>query len=151
MVTAAGHEHAMIAPRFDAASSPSGAGRRRCHAGCWKPIRYRSLDLGHHAPAAAGRDRRQALPFRRRLELRPDGAECRPAQWARCSAIATARRGAPVEEALARGRDVLFDIDWQGTQRLREKVRGDRQRVRPAPSIPELERRLHRRAQDSDN
>ena len=31
----------------------------------------------------------------------------------------------PVEAALAAGRDVLFDIDWQGTQQLREKARGD--------------------------
>ena len=31
---------------------------------------------------------------------------------------------APVEAALAAGRDVLFDIDWQGTQQLREKARG---------------------------
>ena len=32
---------------------------------------------------------------------------------------------APVEAAMAHGRDVLFDIDWQGTQQLREKARGD--------------------------
>jgi guanylate kinase len=32
---------------------------------------------------------------------------------------------APVETALAAGRDVLFDIDWQGTQQLREKVEAD--------------------------
>ena len=32
---------------------------------------------------------------------------------------------APVERALAAGRDVLFDIDWQGTQQLREKVEAD--------------------------
>ena len=33
---------------------------------------------------------------------------------------------APVETALAAGRDVLFDIDWQGTQQLRENARGDK-------------------------
>jgi guanylate kinase len=55
----------------------------------------------------------------------------------------------PVMEALAAGRDVLFDIDWQGTQQLREKARGDLVSVFILPpSIPELERRLHRRAQD---
>jgi guanylate kinase len=59
-------------------------------------------------------------------------------------------RGA-VESALAHGRDVLFDIDWQGTQQLREKARGDLVSVFVLPpSIPELERRLHRRAQDTD-
>jgi len=55
----------------------------------------------------------------------------------------------PVMDALAAGRDVLFDIDWQGTQQLREKVRGDLVSVFVLPpSIPELERRLRSRAQD---
>ena len=55
----------------------------------------------------------------------------------------------PVMDALAAGRDVLFDIDWQGTQQLREKARGDLVAVFVLPpSIPELERRLHHRAQD---
>jgi guanylate kinase len=55
----------------------------------------------------------------------------------------------PVMDALAAGRDVLFDIDWQGTQQLREKARGDVVSVFVLPpSIPELERRLHKRAQD---
>jgi guanylate kinase len=55
----------------------------------------------------------------------------------------------PVIEALAAGRDVLFDIDWQGTQQLREKARTDLVSVFVLPpSIPELERRLRTRAQD---
>jgi len=57
----------------------------------------------------------------------------------------------PVEGALKQGRDVLFDIDWQGTQQLRESARDDLVSVfLLPPSIPELERRLHTRAQDSD-
>ncbi len=56
----------------------------------------------------------------------------------------------PVLEALRAGRDVLFDIDWQGTQQLREKARDDLVSVFILPpSVRELERRLHRRAQDS--
>jgi len=56
----------------------------------------------------------------------------------------------PVLEALRAGRDVLFDIDWQGTQQLREKARDDLVSVFILPpSVGELERRLHRRAQDS--
>jgi guanylate kinase len=56
----------------------------------------------------------------------------------------------PVESALRAGRDVLFDIDWQGTQQLREKARDDLVSVFIlAPTIRELERRLRRRAQDS--
>ena len=55
----------------------------------------------------------------------------------------------PVMDALSAGRDVLFDIDWQGTQQLREKARSDLVSVFILPpSIPELERRLHTRAQD---
>ena len=55
----------------------------------------------------------------------------------------------PVMDALAQGRDVLFDIDWQGTQQLREKARNDLVSVFVLPpSIPELERRLKARAQD---
>jgi len=58
---------------------------------------------------------------------------------------------APVESALAAGRDVLFDIDWQGTQQMREKARHDLVSVFVLPpSAKELARRLHTRAQDSE-
>jgi guanylate kinase len=57
----------------------------------------------------------------------------------------------PVETALAAGRDVLFDIDWQGTQQLREKAGPDVVSVFILPpSAADLERRLQTRAQDSD-
>ena len=56
----------------------------------------------------------------------------------------------PVEKALQAGRDVLFDIDWQGTQQLSEKARDDLVSVFILPpTVKELERRLKRRAQDS--
>ena len=56
----------------------------------------------------------------------------------------------PVLEALTAGRDVLFDIDWQGTQQLRQQVREDVVTIFVLPpSRQELERRLHTRAQDS--
>jgi guanylate kinase len=56
----------------------------------------------------------------------------------------------PVKRALRQGRDVLFDIDWQGTQQLREKARDDLVSVFILPpTAKELERRLKRRAQDS--
>jgi guanylate kinase len=57
-----------------------------------------------------------------------------------------------VEATLGEGRDVLFDIDWQGAKQLIEKVRPDLVTVFILPpSIAELERRLHRRAEDSDD
>ena len=57
----------------------------------------------------------------------------------------------PVMNALEVGRDVLFDIDWQGTQQLDESARDDLVSVFILPpSTTELERRLHTRAQDSE-
>ena len=56
----------------------------------------------------------------------------------------------PVEKALAAGRDVLFDIDWQGTQQLYEKMPKDVVSVFVLPpSADELKMRLERRAEDS--
>ncbi|MFN3448722.1 MAG: guanylate kinase [Roseococcus sp.] len=58
---------------------------------------------------------------------------------------------APVEAALAAGRDVLFDIEWQGHRQLRERLPGDVVGVfLLPPSLEELERRLRTRAQDSE-
>ncbi|HUD50813.1 guanylate kinase [Parvibaculum sp.] len=57
---------------------------------------------------------------------------------------------APVDRALAQGRDVLFDIDWQGTQQIDEVAHEDLVKVFVLPpSAQDLERRLKRRAQDS--
>jgi guanylate kinase len=57
---------------------------------------------------------------------------------------------APVETALNAGRDMLFDIDWQGTQQLKEKGREDLVTVFILPpSTRDLEKRLITRAQDS--
>jgi guanylate kinase len=57
----------------------------------------------------------------------------------------------PVEQALAAGHDVLFDIDWQGTQQLCETMRGDVVSIFVLPpSVSELKARLERRAEDSD-
>ena len=58
---------------------------------------------------------------------------------------------APVERTLAEGRDVLFDIDWQGTQQLRERARSDVVSIFVLPPDTEaLEKRLRERAQDSE-
>ena len=58
----------------------------------------------------------------------------------------------PVEEALDTGHDVLFDIDWQGTQQLRQRARSDVVSVfLLPPSAEALEKRLHSRAQDTDD
>jgi guanylate kinase len=59
---------------------------------------------------------------------------------------------APVQAALANGHDVLFDIDWQGTQQLRDKAAPDLVSIFVLPpSMSDLEQRLRRRAQDPDD
>ena len=56
---------------------------------------------------------------------------------------------APVDVALTSGSDVLFDIDWQGTQQLRQRARDDVVSIFILPpSLAELERRLRARAVD---
>ena len=56
---------------------------------------------------------------------------------------------APVEKALSAGEDVLFDIDWQGEQQLKQSARNDLASVFILPpSTRELARRLQQRAQD---
>ena len=58
----------------------------------------------------------------------------------------------PVVDALQAGRDVLFDIDWQGTQQLAQAMEGDLVRIFILPpSAEELRERLIRRAQDSSS
>ena len=58
---------------------------------------------------------------------------------------------APVQDAISAGRDVLFDIDWQGAQQIRTSALGPHTLsifILP-PSIPELHRRLTSRGQDT--
>ena len=73
-------------------------------------------------------------------------------EWAEVHGNFYATPRAPVEEALAEGRDVLFDIDVQGTLQLYETMRADVVSVFILPpSIPELIDRLKRRAEDSED
>src|SRR5690554_3973283 len=82
--------------------------------------------------------------FRRKVERR----ELLEHAWVFGHHYGTPRKA--VEEALANGCDVLFDIDWQGTQQLVETARQDLVSVFVLPpSTQELERRLKARARDS--
>jgi guanylate kinase len=71
-------------------------------------------------------------------------------EWARVFDNFYGTPRAPVEAAIKGGRDILFDIDWQGAQQLSEKMKHDVVRVFILPpSVTALERRLQTRAQDS--
>ena len=154
MVTAAGHEHAMIARRglMLVLSSPSGAGKTT--------LSRKLLDADPMVDLSISVTTRKQRPGEiagEHYHFVDDAMFDQMAQnaglleWARVFGNRYGTPRAPVEAALARGQDVLFDIDWQGTQQLREKVRGDLVSVFVLPpSVPELERRLHNRAQDSD-
>ena len=73
-------------------------------------------------------------------------------EWAEVHGNFYATPRGPVELALAEGRDILFDIDVQGTLQLYQRMRADVVSVFILPpSIAELERRLKRRAEDEES
>jgi len=85
---------------------------------------------------------------RRRFESMRDADEL--LEWAEVHGNYYGTPREPVETALTAGRDMLFDIDWQGTQQLYAKMRADVVSVFVLPpSASELKARLERRAEDS--
>jgi len=85
---------------------------------------------------------------KRQFEAMRDGGEL--LEWAEVHGNFYGTPREPVERALAAGRDVLFDIDWQGTRQLIEKMRDDVVTVFVLPpSASELKARLERRAEDN--
>ena len=85
---------------------------------------------------------------KRDFEILRDAGEL--LEWAEVHGNFYGTPRAPVEHALNEGRDVLFDIDWQGTLQLYEKVRSDVVSVFVLPpTAEELKGRLVRRAEDT--
>jgi guanylate kinase len=85
---------------------------------------------------------------KRQFELMRDGGEL--LEWAEVHGNYYGTPREPVERALEEGRDILFDIDWQGTQQVYEKMRQDVVSVFVLPpTAEELKARLERRAEDS--
>jgi len=72
-------------------------------------------------------------------------------EWAEVHGNYYATPREPAEAAMAAGRDILFDIDWQGAEQLKEKMPADIVSIFILPpSMKELKTRLKRRAEDSD-
>lgn len=87
---------------------------------------------------------------RRDFERRRDEGDL--LEWAEVHGNLYGTLREPVEAVLARGRDVLFDIDWQGTAQIREKMPEDLISVFILPpTAAELHARLRRRAEDSED
>ena len=85
---------------------------------------------------------------KRHFEAMRDGGEL--LEWAEVHGNYYGTPREPVEKALSEGRDILFDIDWQGTRQLLEKMRDDVVTVFVLPpTAAELKTRLERRAEDS--
>ena len=134
-------------------SSPSGAGKTTLsRLLIERDAGPENVGVGDHAADAAGRGRRPRLFLRRQDRAsRRWSSSGELLEWATVFDNRYGTPRAPVEAALSAGQDVLFDIDWQGTQQLREKARADVVSVFILPpSAADLEKRLHTRAQDSD-
>jgi guanylate kinase len=132
-------------------SSPSGAGKTTLSRMLLKADRHVELSISvttrpQRRGEIDGRDYHFIDPARFEAMVRSG----KLLEWAEVFGHRYGTPRQPVEKALRAGRDVLFDIDWQGTQQLREKARDDLVSVFILPpTAKELERRLERRAQDS--
>ncbi|NWG25626.1 MAG: guanylate kinase [Pseudorhodoplanes sp.] len=132
-------------------SSPSGAGKTTLTRNLLKEEENVSLSI-----SVTTRQRRTSeidgvhykFLTHRQFELMRDGGEL--LEWAEVHGNYYGTPREPVETALAEGRDVLFDIDWQGTQQLYASMRSDVVSVFVLPpTAEELKLRLERRAEDT--
>jgi guanylate kinase len=133
-------------------SSPSGAGKSTLAARlrAWDPTLNFSVSATTRAPRP-GEEHGREYYFHSREEFQDMVAKGDMLEHAEVFGNYYGSPKGPVEEAINAGRDVLFDIDWQGGQQVRASVLGKHVLsifILP-PSIPELERRLFARAQDS--
>ncbi len=133
-------------------SSPSGAGKstlaRRLRA--WDPSLSFSVSATTRAPREGEQDGREYY-FRSRGEFQQMVNDGEMLEHAEVFGNFYGSPKAPVEAAISEGRDVLFDIDWQGGQQITGSALSDAVVsvfILP-PSIGELERRLNGRGQDS--
>ena len=133
-------------------SSPSGAGKSTLAARLrsWDPTLNFSVSATTRAPRP-GEEHGREYYFHSREEFQDMVAKGDMLEHAEVFGNYYGSPRGPVEEAINAGRDVLFDIDWQGGQQVRASALGKHVLsifILP-PSIPELERRLYARAQDS--
>jgi guanylate kinase len=135
-------------------SSPSGAGKTTLSRRLmdWdRTIRF-SVSATTRAPRPGEQDGRE-YHFRSRAEFEAMVTSGDMLEHAEVFGNRYGSPRGPVEQAMAEGRDTLFDIDWQGGQQIKNSALG-RDTVSIfilPPSIAELDRRLRARGQDSDD
>jgi guanylate kinase len=133
-------------------SSPSGAGK--------STIARTLLDIDKHVGLSVSVTTRQRRPseiagvhyhFVSLREFERLRASDSLLEWAEVHGNFYGTPREPVETAMGEGRDMLFDIDWQGAQQLQEKMAADVVSIFVLPpTMTELQSRLHRRAEDSE-
>jgi guanylate kinase len=132
-------------------SSPSGAGKTTLTRNLLKEEQNISLSISvttrARRPSEIQNVHYQFISQRQFEQMRDSGDLL---EWAQVHGNFYGTPREPVEQALAKGDDVLFDIDWQGTQQLYKKARADVVSVFVLPpSAAELKARLERRAEDN--
>ena len=134
-------------------SSPSGAGKTTLSRMLLKADRNIELSVSVTTrPKRKGEKHGKDYHFIDRARFDAMVKRSQLLEWAEVFGYFYGTPRLPVQRALRAGRDVLFDIDWQGTQQLSEKARGDMASIFVLPpSIAELERRLHTRALDDED
>ncbi len=134
-------------------SSPSGAGKSTISRNLLESDPSFELSISVTTRARRGSEidgRHYHFHARREFESMRDNDEL--LEWAEVHGNFYATPRAPAEKALAEGRDMLFDIDWQGAVQLREKMRADIVSIFILPpTMHELKGRLRRRAEDTDD
>jgi guanylate kinase len=131
-------------------ASPSGAGKSSISRAVMASDRNIELSVSvttrAKRPSEVDGVHYQFIPVREFERMRNDGELL---EWAEVHGNLYATPRARVEQTLASGRDILFDIDYQGTLQLYRKARSDMVTVFILPpSIKELRARLERRAED---
>ena len=133
-------------------SSPSGAGKSTIA----RTLMERDRQIGMSVSVTT-RQRRQSeiegvhyhFASQREFERMRDSDSL--LEWAEVHGNSYGTPREPVELAMSEGRDMLFDIDWQGAQQLQDKMKADVVSIFILPpTMAELQSRLHRRAEDTE-
>ncbi|MES5097666.1 guanylate kinase [Agrobacterium sp. BA1120] len=133
-------------------SSPSGAGKSTIARNLLEKDKNISLSV-----SVTTRARRQSeidgihyhFISKRDFERMREGEEL--LEWAEVHGNYYGTPREPVEKAMAEGKDMLFDIDWQGAEQLQDKMKADVVSIFILPpTMTELQSRLHRRAEDTE-
>jgi guanylate kinase len=133
-------------------SSPSGAGKTTLTR---KLIEDSALDLTLSVSVTTREQRSSEVDgihyrFIDRREFERMKAAGELLEWAEVHGNGYGTPREPVEKVLAQGRDMLFDVDWQGAKQMRERLGGDVVSIFVLPpSMRELRARLERRAEDT--